>query len=922
VSISCAIDFITLPRRRTSTYTEGEDGKSSLNKFYLQTILGVCFALVLTSVAHSQASRESGRSLRMENWVLQTSATVTDSGETLSMPGAQIKNWLPAVVPGTVVGSLAKDNVIPDPYYGINLRNLLGDKFNSDKVQDDLPMDSDNQFFVPWWYRTEFTVPANLKGKVLWLHFGGINYRADIWFNGRQLTDAKATVGTWRIYDFNITELVRYGSANALAVRIYPSAQSDDLAISYVDWNPATPDRYMGLFREVSIVSAGPVAIRYPAVISRLDLPDTSRAHLTVAVRLVNGTKQPQRGTLHGTIENIQFSQAFDLKPEETRDVLLDPGTFPQLNLENPRLWWPAQMGTPNLYSLKLNFVVNEEQSYITQTRFGIRKITSELDANGHLLIRVNGKKILIRGGGWSMDLMNPKSSQQLHQEFDYVKDLGLNSIRLEGMLETDEFFDLADEQGILIMAGWTCSLWETWVKWGNEQFQVAEESLRSQILRLRSHPSMFVWANGSDFPPPPDLEKKYLAIEREYHWPDPIISSVTQEPTPVTGASGVKETGPYDYVIPEFFMDETAEDESDRGGATGFNTETGPGPSIPPIETLQEILPKEHLWPIDDWWTFHAGLHDYKDLHVFTNSLNLRYGEPSTLDDFLVKSQMMRYEAVRAMFEAYTRNKYTKATGVILWMLNNCWPSLIWNLYDYHLRTAGGYYGAKIALESLHPLYGYDDRSISLTNSRYENANGLTVIAHIYDLDMKERYSHQQSVDAPADSSNKIFTLPELKDLTPVYFLKLSVKDHSGRVVGSNFYWLSTTPETITHYPNVDGALAETFADFRALRQLPKVKLETTSETSQQKDRQLTRVRLRNDSASLAFFVKVNLTSCSNGKDIVPVLWNDNYVSLLPGETRELTASFRAMQSSPVRVDITGWNVSPLSIGCSEKSR
>ncbi len=894
-----------------------------MKKLYPQSIPRTSLVLLLASIAYSQvATSETDRSLKIEKWVLQTSVKVSDSGETLSLAGAQTENWLPAVVPGTVLSSLAKDNVVPDPYYGINLRNLIGDRFDSDKIQPDLPMDSESQFFVPWWYRTEFTVPTNLKGKVLWLHFGGINYRADIWFNGRQLTDARATVGTWRVYDFNITELVRLGSSNALVIRVYPPAQSDDLAISYVDWNPGAPDRYMGLFRDVSIVSAGAVAIRYPEVISRLDLPDTSKAHLTVAARLVNGTNLPQKGTLYGSIEKIQFSQPFDLKPEETRDVLLDSGAFPQLNIEKPRLWWPAQMGTPNLYTLKLKFIMNEEESDSALTRFGIRKITSEIDSHDHLLFGINGRKLLIRGGGWAMDLLKPKSSQRLADEFDYVKDLGLNTIRLEGMLETDEFFDLADEKGILIMAGWTCSLWETWPKWGNEQFEVAYESLRSQILRLRSHPSMLVWINGSDFPPPPNIERMYLAIERDYLWPNPILSSVTQQATPVSGKSGVKETGPYEYVVPEFFMDETAEDDSDRGGASGFNTETGPGPSVPPIETLREILPKEHLWPIDDWWTFHAGLHDYKDLHVFTNSLNARYGEPSTLDDFLLKSQTMRYEAVRAMYEAYSRNKYTSATGVIIWMLNNCWPSLIWNLYDYQLRAAGGYFGAKIALEPLHPLYGYDNRSISVVNSRYEDAKKLKLTAQIYDLNMKERFFRQEKFDAPADSSNKIFTLPAMKDLTSVYFLKLAVNDDTGKVVGSNFYWLSTAPETITLYPNVDGAFAETFSDFRALRQLPKAKLEATSQTVQERDRQVTHVRLHNGSASLAFFVKLNVARCGDGKEVLPVLWNDNYVSLLPGETRDLMASFRAMQPSPVRVDIAGWNVSHVSVGCSEDSR
>ena len=883
------------------------------------------FALVLTATLLVRASTpEVNRSLKIENWLLQTSAKVTDSGEAISLPGMETRDWIPAVVPGTVLASLAQAKIVPDPDYGVNLRNLLGRKFDNVKIQADTPMDSESEFFVPWWYRAKFTVPKDLKGQVLWLHFGGISYRADIWLNGHQITKSTETVGTWRVYDFNVTQWIEPGRENAIAVRIGAPVKSDDLALSFVDWNPGSPDRYMGLFREVSIVSAGPVAVRYPTVVSHLNLPDTSSAQLTVAARLVNGTDKPQSGTLQGTIGDIQFSQQFDLRPKETRDVAFGPGTFPQLNVKNPRLWWTAQMGTPNLYNLNLVFSVRGVVSDSAQTHFGIRQASSELDSHGHLLFRINGKKVLIRGGGWTLDLMVPKSRERLEQEFEYVENLGLNTIRLEGMFETQDFFDLADEKGILIMVGWSCSLWESWAKWGDEQMQVAEKSLQSQMLRLRSHPSILVWLNGSDGPPPPNIETMYLNIEREYLWPNPILSSAIETPSLVTGPSGVKQTGPYEYVVPEFFMHETTEGDGDRGGASGFNTETGPGPSIPPLETLKEIFPKEHLWPVDDWWTFHAGLHDFRDLHVFIHCLNERYGEPSGLDDFVVKSQMMRYEAVRSMYEGYSRNKYTSSTGVVIWMLNNSWPSMIWNLYDYYLRTGGGYFGAKISLEGLHPLYGYDDNSISVVNSHYQDARKLKVDAQIYDLDMKRRFSRQEEFDAAADSSIKIFTLPEIKDLTPVYFLRLSVTDDRGKLVGSNFYWLPNPRETVSNYVNIGDGFAERFADFRALQRLPKMSVDATSKTTREHDHQVTRVTMRNNNKSLAFFIRLKLTGCGDDqdKDIVPSVWSDNYISLLPGETRELTATLLADQPSPIGVGIAGWNVNPSNVGCPAQSQ
>jgi len=439
--------------------------------------------------------------------------------------------------------------------------------------------------------------------------------------------------------------------------------------------------------------------------------------------------------------------------------------------------------------------------------------------------------------------------------------------------------------------------------------------------LRLRSHPSMLVWVNGSDNPPPPNIEKMYLAIEREYLWPNPVLSSVSQQSTTVTGKSGVKMTGPYEYVVPEFFYDEKDDNESDRGGAFGFNAETGPGPAIPPIETLRKIIPKEHLWPIDDWWTFHTGLVDFKDLHVFTKALSERYGDAANLDDFLIKSQMMRYEAVRAMYEANSRNKYN-ATGVVIWMLNNGWPSLIWNLYDYQMRVAGGYFGAKTALEALHPLYAYDDHAIWVVNSQYQDAKKLSLTAKVYDSNMKERFSREENFGAAADSTNKIFTLPEIADLTPVYFLELTLADESGKLVGSNFYWFSKKRETITHGTiNVGDGFAQTYADFRALSQLPKTTVKATTRTIREQEQQVTHIRLHNQDAGLAFFIRLNLRSCT-GNEILPVLWSDNYISLLPGETREVTASYRSAQPEPVRIDIAGWNVDHSSTDCATESR
>ena len=236
------------------------------------------------------------------------------------------------------------------------------------------------------------------------------------------------------------------------------------------------------------------------------------------------------------------------------------PDKFQQLVFSNPRLWWPAQMGKPNLYPLTMEFEVNGAVSDHSATEFGIREITSDLNSVGGRAFHINGKNILIRGGGWTPDMMMRENSQRLHDEFRYVRDMGLNTIRLEGKLETQEFFDLADHDGILVMAGWCCcDFWERWPRWQPKDFEIAKQSLRDQIYRLRSHPSLVMWLNGSDNPPPPDVEQMYLDVEKDLFWPNPVVSSATGKKTSVTGDSGVKMSGPYEYVAPSYWDDRHA---------------------------------------------------------------------------------------------------------------------------------------------------------------------------------------------------------------------------------------------------------------------------------------------------------------------------------------------------------------------------
>ena len=894
-----------------------------MSQFLRYSICLACACLAASITALAKPPGESGTRLFLrEGWALQSSTNVRETGDVISTPGFKARDWYPATLPSTVLSALVKDRVYPDPYVGMNLRSIPGTSYPIFSDFSELQMPPGSPFLHSWWFRTDFSLPADYQGKTLWLNFDGINYRANVWMNGRKIASADKLVGTWRLFNLDVSSVARPGETNSLAIEVFPP-QPHDLAITLVDWAPMPPDKEMGIWRDVHLDATGPAALRFPAVFTKLNLPSTDLAELTLRVELQNSSAHAIQGTLKGKIENIEFSQPVQLGPNETKLVRFTPENFSQLKLKNPRLWWPAQVGPQNLYSLDLQFETAGKISDSSHTQFGVRQVTSEIDEKGHRVYRINGQNILIRGAGYSFDLLLRSSPERQLAELNYVRDLNLNAIRLEGKLENDHFLELCDRLGILVMAGWCCcDQWEKWGDWDTENEIVAAASLRDQIRRLERHPAVFTWLNGSDFPPPPKVESVYLQILKDADWPNPTVSSASGRST-LVGQSGVKMTGPYEYVAPAFWYLDTK-----VGGAFGFNTETSPGPAIPPIETLRLMLPEDDLWPPDSVWEYHAGgMSD--TLGVFTEALNKRYGSSNSAEEFSRKAQIQAYEAHRAMMEAYGRNKYN-STGVIQWMLNNAWPGMIWHLYDWYLRPGGSYFGVKRACEPLHVQYSYDDRSIVVVNSYYKNFSGLKVAAKVFNLDMTEKFSREVTLDASPDSSVRAFVLPELNGLSPTYFVSLQL-ELSGELVSRNFYWLSTRAETLDwersdrdesgQYEISTWTPTKTFADYTALNTLPEVDLAASAQSSRGPAESSTTVTLRNLSSTLAFGIRLKVVRPPTGHvsryalrddEVLPVLWQDNYFSLLPGETRQISASYQSEgpdATSPL-VEVQGWNV------------
>ncbi|MGO8789712.1 MAG: glycosyl hydrolase 2 galactose-binding domain-containing protein [Terriglobia bacterium] len=872
------------------------------------TILFPALAGLATAATAGQEPRVPLR----DNWALESACQIKAPGEEISKVGFATSEWHKTQVPTTVVGALVADKTYADPYFGMNFRSLPGTNFATRRLVVDQPMPDDSPFRCGWWFRTEFTLPASYQNQTVWLHFDGINYRANLWLNGKKIADAADVAGAFRAFEFNVTAFTQAGKPNALAVEVLAS-EKNDLTINWVDWNPMPPDKNMGLWKDVYLTPSGEVSLRHPFVSTKL-APDNKAATLDISADLQNVSDHPVKGVLRAEIENIHLEQPVELGAAESKTIRLTAEQHPQLNLAQPRLWWPYQMGKPELYVAKLEFESGGRVSDSATLQFGVREVTSEMTEQGHRLFKINGRKILVRGAAWSSDMLQRVSPERMDAGLRYTRDMGLNAIRLEGQMERDELFDATDRMGILVMPGWCCcSIWERWKEWAPENYKIAGASLADQVRRLRTHPSVFVWLYGSDGPPPADVEKMYLGVLQDNRWPNPSLSSAAADPTTVTGASGVKMTGPYDYEPPNYWLT-----DSKAGGAYGYNTETSPGPAIPTLESLERFLPADHLWPIDDYWDFHAGGGRFRNVDLFTNGMDRRYGKAQSLDDYLRKAQAMAYEGERAMFEAYGRNKYT-STGVIQWMLNNSWPSLIWHLYDYYLVPGGGYFGTKRACEMVHVQYSYDDDSVAVVNGLDSRLAGMKVTAKIYNLDASEQAVRDTVLDLPPDSSTKAFELPKVAALTTTYFLRLWLHDASGKLVSDNFYWLSTKPDVMDWAKRRGTAYTPqaSYGDLTGLNSLPAVQLVSHARLESQGDTGVVHAEIQNPSKNLAFMVRARLTNRKDGTDITPVLWEDNYFSLLPGETREITGSYElpAATGKELGLEIAGWNTAPTSI-------
>lgn len=881
--------------------------------------------------------------LNLTDWFIQSSARLKARAEVLSKPGVMMDRWYPAQVPSTVLGTLVENNVYEDVFFGKNLENIKADDFK-----------------VSWWYRTEFMLTAFPGRTTARLELDGVNYRANIWLNGQKIADASEIYGAFRRFDLDISQAVKPGEKNVLAIEVIPPAKGEP-TIGFVDWNPAPADNSLGLWRPVRIRFTGDVSIKNPFVQTQLDTATLKEAKLTISAELQNNSTKPVIGTLEAELENIKVSQEVKLDPGELKKVIFSPEKYQELVLKNPRIWWTHDLGKPELYLLLLSFKTKRSEqppadktkdktlapkktkeekardkekeqmrippqfkalepiSDLRVVRFGIREIKDYLNEEGHRGYLLNGKKILIRGGGWTDDLYLNNKSKKLRAEILYAKHMNLNALRLEGFWGTsEELYDFCDEQGILLMVGWSCHWeWENYLGkpadpvFGGilspEDMALIAQSFRDQVRWLRNHPSIYVWALASDLVPKPELENEYHKILQEDDPTRPFLNSTGTKTSPVSGKSGVKMNGPYDWVPPNYWYEDRK-----NGGAFGFNTETGPGPQVPVLESLKKMIPEEALWPPNDYWNYHCSRGKFNNPERYNQAMKERLGWPANVAEYYQKAQYLNYEGMRAMFEAFISKRYS-ATGIIQWMSNSAWPKLWWQLYDYFLMPTGAFYGARKACQPVHLIYDYETKEIIASNLSSNKTEKLKALVRVFDFDLKEKYRNEFPLGLDTDSKMVLTRLPEITDLSPVYFLDLRILGDKGEIKDTNFYCLARTPDILDFEKTTWFVTpVKQYADLTQLNSLPEAQIKYRWKVEGKGPTKNLIIELDNPSPNLAFNLEIQVLKKLRQKSLLPLFLEDNYFSLLPGEKRIIKGYFFSddLEGDEVEIRIKGWNV------------
>lgn len=842
----------------------------------------------------------------VHSWRVTSSAGVAEDLTQLSLPGIDTSLWHHLnASKGTLMATLIANGVHTEDYlfYSTNLQNI-----------------DTAQFRVPWYYRAEIKPEAPVDGRHWYtLRTNGISSCADIYLNGHVVADKDTQAGAYVGLEYDVTDVLHVNKTNVLLIKVYPTDYNRDFALGFVDWNPYPPDNGTGIWRDVEFKRTGQVGLSTPCVTTTLS------GDVTVYVDVKNLAKNASAtGTLHCYMYDPdgqkigEPSSTFGLKSREQAELKVSA------RVPNPKIWWPKQWGNQPLYSVQCNATIqgDNQTSDTTTTKFGIRTVSSTLNTTyNDTTFFINAQPFQVLGAGYTSDIFLRFSESKLRTQFEYTLNMGLNTIRLEGKQEHPALYSLADEMGLMLLSGWECcDKWEGWSfndegsgeKWVDADYTIANLSMRHEAGMMQAHPSILGFLVGSDFWPDDRATQIYVDALRDMRWDTPVLASASQRGSPdALGNGGMKMAGPYDWVPPNYWYDS----EQRLGAAGGFGSELGAGVGTPEQNSLEKFLPPddmEDLWKSPNKGLYHmsTNVSSFYTRQIYNDALWARYGAPTCFEDYLLKAQMMDYEATRAQFEAYvsrwSRDLERPATGAVYWMLNNAWPSLHWNLFDYYMRPAGAYFGMKSAVgKTKHVLYGYEDRAVYLFDRQLASDDGSEGMVDVEVIDLHGRTLFQQSFQAKSqpNSAVKISTLRNIANATDVHLLRLQLKN-GNEVMDTNTYWLAPTLDqmdwdnsTWYHTP------VTKYSNLTALASMAKADLDVAFDGK--------KVRLVNRSNVPAVFVRMNLVD-DGGQDVLPVDWSDNYVSLWPGEDRQVLVEY---EGKGARVEVDGRNVAKRAV-------
>ena len=829
------------------------------------------------------AARAGGRlELAAGKWRLQRDSLVDADGARLSEPGYRDDGWIAATVPGTVLSSYCNIGALPDPNYG-----------------DNQLMISDSFFYADFWYRTEFKAPRLSAARRMWLHFDGINWKAAAWLNGEKLGRIE---GAFTRGCFDVTGLVRPGGKNALAVRIEKNATPGGVkqktfeysglnggalgadnptyhaSIGW-DWIPTVRGRNIGIWNDVYLKTTGPVTIENPSVKASLPLPDTSYADLRVEVSLNNHEPLPVSGTLRGRFGEVEFEQSVTLAAASSTGVALDPSTHPALRLQKPRLWWPAGYGDPDLYEVGLQFEIAGRISDSKAFCVGIRQFTYS-EEGGALKIRVNGRRLVCRGGNWGFPEINLRYRRR---EYDiavrYHRDLNFTMIRnWVGQTADDEFYDACDRHGIVV--------WQDfWLANPTDGPNPDDQDLflrnvKDTVMRIRNHPCLGLYCGRNEGNPPKALDRGIRETLAELH-PDILY-------VPHSAAGRVSGHGPYSARPPEYYF---------RNRATPkLHSEMGM-PNIVDIGSLRRMMPERARWPQGLVW----GLHDFnltgaQRLSTYQAMIDRNYGGAKNAAEWIALAQFINYDGYRAMFEAQGKNRM----GLLLWMSHPCWPSFAWQTYDYYFDHTAAYYASRKACEPIHIQWNPTTDNVEVVNYSAGHLKDLAARVELLNLNGAVKWKRKVSLDSPEDSVSVPIRIEYPAGLTPVHFVRLRLT-HGPRTLSENIYWRAPKK-----------------GDYRPLRNLPNVTLETTTQVERQDRQWVLTTALHNTSAQPALMVRLTAVREKSGDGILPAFHSDNYLILMPGERRTVRTELENTDTrgERPRISVTGFNVAIPSHG------